>query len=79
VSCPQNEGNIAIISQQDSCAAALEERESREMGWGMYEAIEAADMSLRNDRSLDDFRKNVEMVFGLLRADAASSSDDPKT
>ena len=74
-SSPKNEGNIAILSQQDCCAAALEERESREMGWGMYEAIKAADMSLRNDRSLDDFRKNVEMVLGLLRADAASSGD----
>ena len=74
-SSPKNEGNMTIISQQDSCAAALEERESREMGWGMYEAIKAADMSLRNDRSLDDFRKNVEMVLGLLRADAASSGD----
>ncbi len=77
-SSPQNEGDIAIISQQDRCAAALEERESREMGWGMYEAIKAADMSLRNDRSLDDFRKNVEMVLRLLGADAVSS-DDPKT
>ena len=72
---PKNEGNMTIISQQDCCAAALEERESREMGWGMYEAIKAADMFLRNDRGLDDFRKNVEMVLGLLRADAASSGD----
>lgn len=64
---------VASSRPQDCGAAALQERESREMGWGMCEAINAADMSLRNDRSLDDFRKNVEMVLDLLKADAASS------
>ena len=69
----KNDGKTFAGSRPQDCgAAALEERESREMGWGMYEAIKAADMSLRNDRSLDDFRKNVEMVLGLLRANAAS-------
>ena len=64
---------VSSSRPQDCGAAALEERESREMGWGMCEAIEAADMSLKNDRSLDDFRKNVEMVLDLLKAHAASS------
>ncbi len=67
------DGKIAASSPKDCGAAALEERESREMGWGMCEAIKAADMSLRNDRSLDDFRKNVERVLDLLKAHAASS------
>ena len=70
----KNDGKIVASSRPQDCgAAALEERESREMGWGMCEAINAADMSLRNDRSLDDFRKNVEMVLDLLKAHAASS------
>jgi dephospho-CoA kinase len=78
-SSPRSDSNTDIISSPQDCrAAALKERESREMGWGMYEAIDAADMSLRNDRSLDDFRKNVEMVLGLFGTDVASS-DDPKT
>lgn len=69
-------GKIAASSRpQDGGATALQERESREMGWGMYEAIKAADVSLRNDGSLDDFRKNVEMVLDLLKADAAPSDD----
>lgn len=68
------DGKIVAGSRPQDCgAAALEERESREKGWGMCEAINAADMSLRNDRSLDDFRKNVEMVLDLLKAHAASS------
>ncbi len=70
----KNDGKTVAGSRPQDCgAAALEERESREMGWGMYEAINAADMSLINDRSLDDFRESVEMVLGILRADSASS------
>jgi dephospho-CoA kinase len=53
-------------------AAALEQRECREMGWGMGEAIKAADMKLVNDGSLDDFQKKVEMLLGLLKAGKAS-------
>ena len=67
--------SLPAVVRKTAVLAALEERESREMGWGMYEAIKAADMSLRNDRSLDDFRKNVEMVLDLLNADAASSDN----
>lgn len=67
-------GKIVASSPNDSAAAtALEERESREIGWGMCEAIKAADMSLRNDRSLDDFRKNVGMVLDFLKAHSAST------
>ena len=74
---PKNDSNIVTTGHShDSRASALQERESREMGWGMCEAINAADMSLRNDRSLDDFRKNVEALLGLLNAKVAPS-DDP--
>ena len=47
-------------------AEALEERECRELGWGMCEAMKTADMKLRNDGSLDEFRKNVRRLFAML-------------
>lgn len=47
-------------------AAALEQRECREMGWGMCEAMKTADLKLRNDGSLDDFHENVKRLLGLL-------------
>jgi dephospho-CoA kinase len=46
-------------------AAALEQRECREMGWGMCEAIKVADLKLRNDGNLDDFRENVDRLLSL--------------
>ena len=49
-------------------AAALEQRECREMGWGMCEAMKVADMKLRNDGSLEDFREDVKRLLGLLIA-----------
>lgn len=73
---PDDPGRISSSGQEpDSfAAAALEQRECREIGWGMCEAIKAADMLLRNDGSLDDFRKDVLRLLGLLMADAASCS-----
>jgi len=35
----------------------LEERECRELGWGMCEAMKSADFNLRNDGSLDEFHE----------------------
>ncbi|MCX6677932.1 MAG: AAA family ATPase [Methanothrix sp.] len=60
---------IASTREPDSlAAAALEQRECREMGWGMCEAMKIADLKLRNDGSLDDFRTNVKKLLGLLAA-----------
>jgi len=68
---------ISSCFEPDSfAAAALEQRECREMGWGMSEAIKAADMKLVNDGSLDDFRKNFEMILGLLKAGTASPDEE---
>jgi dephospho-CoA kinase len=53
-------------------AAAIEQRECREMGWGMCEAIRAADMKLINDGRLEDFQKSVEKLLVLLQAGTAS-------
>lgn len=47
-------------------ADALERRECREMGWGMCEAMKVADLKLRNDGNLDDFRENVNRLLSLL-------------
>ncbi len=53
-------------------AAALEQRECREMGWGMCEAMKVADLKLRNDGNLDDFRENVKRLLSLLVTGATS-------
>ncbi len=53
----------------DGClSAALGERESREIGWGMCEAMKAADFRLENNGSLDDLRMNVVKLLGTLKA-----------
>jgi cytidylate kinase len=57
-------------------AEALEERECRELGWGMCEAMKTADMKLRNDGSLDEFRKNVRRLFAMLAAEMPSGMMD---
>ncbi len=54
-------------------AAALELRECREMGWGMCEAMKIADLKLRNDGNLDDFREDVKRLLGLLVTGATSA------
>jgi len=52
--------------QRSPAAARLEQRECREMGWGMCEAIKSADFNLRNDGSLDEFHENVKKLLNLL-------------
>ncbi|HPT19505.1 MAG TPA: AAA family ATPase [Methanothrix sp.] len=47
-------------------AAQLEQRECRELGWGMCEAMKAADFKLRNDGSLEEFQENVRKLLSLL-------------
>jgi len=63
---------ITSCMEPDSqAAAALEQRECRELSWGMCEAMKAADMKLRNDGSLDDFRRNVKELLCILLAGKA--------
>ena len=71
---PDDPGRIISSDQEpDSfAAAALEQRECREMGWGMCEAMKVADMKLRNDGRLEDFREDVKRLLGLLVAGTAS-------
>jgi dephospho-CoA kinase len=47
-------------------AEAIEQRECREMGWGMNEVMKIADLKLRNDGNLDDFREDVTRLLCLL-------------
>ncbi len=44
-------------------AGALERRECRELGWGMYEAMRAADLRLKNEGDLDEFRTSVQKLL----------------
>ena len=48
-------------------AAALEQRECRELGWGMCDAMKIADMKLRNDGSLEELREDVRRLLDLLQ------------
>ena len=52
-------------------AAALEQRECREMGWGMCQAIDAASLKLVNDGSLEEFRENARKLLDILTKDCA--------
>lgn len=68
---------IVSCGQPDRRAVeALEERECREMGWGMCEAMKTADMKLRNDGCLDDFRENVRKLFAMFTASIHPKNDD---
>jgi hypothetical protein len=64
---------ITSCMEPDSrAAAALEQRECRELSWGMCEAMKTADLKLRNDGSLDDFRRNVKELLCILLAGKAT-------
>ena len=62
---------ISSCAEPDgSAAAALEQRECREMGWGMSQALEAASIKLRNDGSLGQFRESFRSLLGILTGDS---------
>ena len=65
----------SCLEPDRKAAAALERRECRELSWGMSEAMKTADLKLRNDGSLEDFQKNVEMLLMVLKAQSASRND----
>jgi dephospho-CoA kinase len=61
---------ISCCGETDGqAAAALEQRECREMGWGMSQAIEAASLKLINDGSLEEFRENFRRLLDILAQD----------
>lgn len=63
----QDEKIISCCGEPDGrAAAALEQRECREMGWGMCQAMEAASLKLVNDGSLEEFRENARKLLDIL-------------
>jgi len=66
----QDEKIISSCGEPDGqAAAALEQRECREMGWGMCQAMEAAILKLVNDGSLEEFRENARKLLDILTKD----------
>jgi len=41
----------------------LKERDAREIGWGMGEAIAASDRIIENTTTLDEYQKNIRVLF----------------
>jgi len=50
-------------SDDAEAADELKERDERELGYGMGEAIEEADVTIRNDGSLEEFREGFREVL----------------
>ncbi len=50
-------------SGRKETAEALERRECRELGWGMYEAMKEADLRLPNEGNLEVFRASVRRLL----------------
>ncbi len=63
--CAPSASSDHSSAKEGQTASALEQREGREMGWGMSEAMKTADLVLRNEGNLEEFRESVR---GLLRA-----------
>jgi dephospho-CoA kinase len=66
----------SCIQQQMEMAEALEERESRELSWGMREALLNADMKLRNNGGKDEFCKCVRQLLQNLSSKKISDNED---
>jgi len=47
----------------EDLSEALKRRDARELGWGMGEAIAAAEMRICNDCNLDEFRERIRAVL----------------
>ncbi|WP_369425149.1 AAA family ATPase [Methanothrix sp.] len=50
-------------SNCENISEAMERRDARELGWGMGEAIAAAEMRICNDCTLDEFRERIRAVL----------------
>jgi dephospho-CoA kinase len=53
----------ATIASGGQMATAIEQRVDREMGWGMSEAMKEADLVLRNEGDLEQFRESVRRLL----------------
>jgi dephospho-CoA kinase len=50
--------------------AGLKTRDERELGWGLGNALELADIRINNDGSLEDFTKRVTELIRSMECDA---------
>jgi len=61
----EDKGNAEAGGQAKSnSASALEERECREKGWGLCQAMEGADYRIDNSGNLEDLRRKVVNLLG---------------
>jgi dephospho-CoA kinase len=61
----------------DSNLEALRARDERELGFGMGEVMEAADVRIDNTDSLEGFRSRVHELLLESAADSASTAESP--
>lgn len=50
-------------NERQNTAEAMERRECRELGWGMYEAMKEADLKLQNVGDMEEFRVSVRRIL----------------
>jgi dephospho-CoA kinase len=51
-------------------AEGLKTRDERELGWGLGNALKLADITIKNDGSLEEFTANVTELIGRMECDA---------
>ena len=61
----------------DTDLEALRDRDKRELGFGMGEVMEAADVHIDNSDSLETFRTSVRELLSASTADAPSPTESP--
>lgn len=70
--CEEDLPDVRIVSSCCSdlrgAAESLERRECRELGWGMQEAIRAADVRISSDGTLEDFQRRIRDLLVELMA-----------
>lgn len=73
--CGEVGGNASAEGQAKSnSATALEERECREKGWGLAQAMERADYRIDNSGSLEDLRRMVVKLVGEIEKGVSGES-----
>ena len=63
---------IAARARSDdfTTADALKNRDERELGWGLGNALRLADIHLKNEGTLDEFTRDVRDLLARMRGDA---------
>ncbi|MGB3921543.1 AAA family ATPase [Methanothrix sp.] len=72
--CEEDRGGASAEDRAvDSAASALKEREGREKGWGLCQAMERADYRIDNSGSLEDLRQRVVQLLDRITADGGKN------